>query len=66
MRIERIVLEHHGDIAFLGAQIIDHARTNGDFTIADFLKPCDHAQKRGFSTARRADQYDKFAVLNIH
>ncbi len=65
MRIERIILEYHGDIAFLGAQVIDHTRTNGDFTIADFLKSCDHAQERGFSAARRADEYDKFAVFNI-
>ncbi len=66
MRIERIILEHHGDIAFLGAQVIYHTRTNGDFTIADFLKSCDHAQERGFSAARRANQNDKFAVFDIN
>jgi hypothetical protein len=51
VRIERIVLEHHGDVALLGFQVIDHAIADDDLSAADLLQPCDHAQQRGLAAA---------------
>ena len=62
MRVERIILEHHGDVALFGLQLVHHAAADGDFARRDLLQPRDHAQKRGFPATGRADQNDEFMV----
>ena len=62
MGIERIVLEHHGDVALGRFQVIDHTRANRNLAVADFFQPGDHAQQGGFAAARGADDDDEFAV----
>ena len=65
MRIERIILEHHGDVALFGRHIVDDALADGDLAAGDAFEPGDHAQKRGLAAARRADQHDEFAIRDI-
>src|SRR5262245_45083368 len=64
MRIERVVLEYHGDVALFRRQVVHQAPTDTDLASADVLKARDHAQQRGFSAAGRTDQHDEFAVAN--
>ncbi|MCY1299576.1 hypothetical protein D9M70_491090 [compost metagenome] len=65
VRIERIVLEDHGDVALGRIDIVDDARTDRHRALRNRLEPGDHAQKRGLAAAGRADQHDELAVLDI-
>ena len=62
MRIERIVLKDHGDIAFLGRNVIDDPIVNDDFSARDALKPGNHAKKRRLPAAGRSDQNDELTI----
>jgi hypothetical protein len=64
MRVERIILKHHGDVAFLRWNPVDDAVADADFTGRDVLEAGNHAQQGGFAAARRADQHDEFAVTD--
>jgi len=55
VRIERIVLENHGDIAILGGNIVDQLVADVHFAAGDFFQTCDHAQGGGLTAAGRAD-----------
>ena len=65
MRIERVGLEDHGDAALGGSGFVDPLTVDTQIAFGDFLKPGDHAQKRGFATARRADEDGEFARLDL-
>ena len=65
MRVKRIVLEHHGDVAIFRRQVIDDFAADRDFALRDFLKSGNHPQCRAFSAARGADQHDKLMIGNI-
>ncbi len=65
MRIKRIILEHHGDIAFGGFHIIDHALADGNGAGSDAFEARDHAQQRGLATARRANQHHEFTIRDL-
>src|SRR5690606_25101184 len=60
--VERIVLEHHGDVA-LGRLRLDHVSTaDFDATGRDGFKAGNHAEQGGLATARGPDQHDQFAI----
>ena len=65
VRIKRIVLEHHGDIAVFGLQAIDDAVADHDIAAGDLLKPGDHPEQRGLAAARWPDQGHELAIGNI-
>ena len=64
MRVERIVLEHHRNVAVLGRDLIDQPSINVDLAAADLFQPGHHSQRRGFTTAGRADEDDELLVVN--
>ncbi len=64
MLVQRIVLEHHGDVAILGRQRVHDSVADADFTGADILKPRNHPQSGRLSAAGRSDQGDEFLVGN--
>jgi hypothetical protein len=64
VRIERVVLEHHGDVALLGRQVVHHPVADADFAGGDVLQSRDHAQQGGLAAAGRADQDDELAIAN--
>ena len=65
VRIERIGLEHHGNVAVLRHDVIDHAAADPDFARDDRFQTGDHAQQRGLAAAGGADEHDEFAILDI-
>jgi hypothetical protein len=65
VREDRVGLEHHGDAAVLGRQVVDHLAVDFQRAGGDVLEPRDHPQKRGLATAGRADEDDEFAVLDV-
>jgi hypothetical protein len=62
VRVERVVLEHHGDVAVLRRHVVHDVATDRDLAAGDFLQPRDHAQRGRLAAARRADQHDEFLV----
>src|ERR1700756_3150369 len=62
VRIERIILKHHGDVASHGRQFFHHSIADEDLPRADRLQPRHHAQRRGLAAARRTDQNYEFLV----
>jgi len=65
VRVERVVLEDHGNIPVLGGDVVDDGVADDEVACGDFLQPRDHAQRRGFSAARRTDQNDEFLVGDL-
>ena len=56
VRVERVVLEHHRDVAVLRLDVVDDLLVNGDRPPADLLEPGEHAQQRRLAAPRGADQ----------
>ena len=65
MRIERVVLEHHGDIALRRRDAVDTPVADIDFARRDRLKPCDDPEQRGLAAAGRADKDDKLVIGDL-
>src|SRR5262245_16544966 len=65
VRIERVILEYHGDVAIFRRQIVDHLTADADVAGGDFLQPRDHPQRRRLAAARRPDQYDELVVGDV-
>ena len=65
MRVERVVLKDHGDVAVFGRDVVDDVLADADGAGRDFFQAGDHAQRRRFSTARRPDKDDEFAIGNV-
>jgi hypothetical protein len=45
VRIERVVLEHHRDVAVARRHLVHHALADAQLAVADVLEPGDHAQR---------------------
>ena len=65
VRIERVVLEHHGDVAILRRHVVDDVAADQDLAAGDVLEPGDHAQRRRLAAARRAHQHHELVVGDI-
>jgi len=66
VRIERIVLENHGDVALFRRHVVDHALADPDLARRDVLQPGNHPQQRRLAAAGRPDQHDELAVADQH
>ncbi len=64
VRVQSVVLEHHGDVAVLGRQIVDDPVADGDLAGGDLLETCDHAERRGLAAARRPDEDHELLVAD--
>ena len=65
VRVERVVLEHHGHVAVLRRHVVDHLAVDRDLARADLLEPGDHPQRRRFAAAGRAHQHHEFLVRDV-
>ncbi len=65
MRVERIVLEHHRNIAFPGGEVRDIVLADADVPGIDGFESGEHAQGRRLPAARRADKDEEFPVGDI-
>ena len=63
--IERVVLEDHGDVAVLRGDVVHELAVDIKFTLGDLFQTGDHAERRGFAAAGRADEDDEFLVLDV-
>ena len=65
VRIERVGLEHHGDVALRRVQLVDARAVDADLALGDRLQPGDHVEQRRLAAARRADQHEEAALLDV-
>ena len=65
VRVQSVVLEDHCDVAVLRLHRGDIIATDEDATLVDLFQAGQHAQSRGLTAARRADQHQELAVLNV-
>src|SRR5207244_13064569 len=65
VRVERIVLEHHRDVAILRLQIVDDATADADLARSNLLQPGDHAQQRRLAAAGGTDDHNELAIRHI-
>src|ERR671914_36362 len=59
VRVERVVLEHHRDVAVLRRHVVDEVAADEDLARGRLLEPGDHAQRRRLAAARGSDQHDE-------
>jgi hypothetical protein len=62
VRVQRVVLEHHRDVAVLGRDLVHDSLANADGAGSHVLQPRDHAKGGALSAAGGADQHDELAV----
>jgi hypothetical protein len=65
VRVERVVLEHHRNVAIGRLEIGDVACADRDRTRRGRLQAGDHSQRGRFSATGRAEQNQEFAVGNV-
>ena len=65
VRVERVALEHHRDVAVLRRHVVDHAVADEEAPVADLLEPGDAAQRGRLAAARRSDEDEELAVLDL-
>ncbi|MNT67085.1 hypothetical protein D3C72_2052020 [compost metagenome] len=64
MRVQRVALEHHGEVALARGLVGDVAAVEHERAAVDILQPRDQAQQRGLAAARGADEDDELALLD--
>ena len=65
VRVERVVLEHHRDVALLRRHVVDDTVADADRALGYRFEPGDHPQRGGLAAARRADQDDELLVVDV-
>ena len=65
VRVERVALEDHRDVAFLRGQVVDDLVADPELAAADLLEAGDHAQRGRLAAAGRADENHQLAVLDL-
>ncbi len=65
VRVKRIALEHHRDVALRRMQPLDVAVADTDFTGCRLLEARDAVQQRRLATARRADEHQETAIVDF-
>ena len=64
-RVEPVALEHHGDVAVLGRQIVDHFVANPDLAFGEIFETRDHAHRGRLAASRGAQQNEEFGVCDF-
>jgi hypothetical protein len=63
--VQGVALEHHGDVAVLGGELVDHPAADADLALADVLQPGHHVQAGRLPAAGGADEDDELAVGDV-
>src|SRR5688572_9374808 len=65
VRIERVVLEDHGDVALLWWEVRDIALADADSASCNLLEPGHHSQDGRLPAAGRSNQHEQLAVGDL-
>src|SRR4051812_14426666 len=64
MRIERVVLEHHRNVALFRLDIVDDAIADRNGPRGDVFEPGEHPQQGRLAATGGADQHDELAIID--
>src|SRR5581483_11087287 len=64
VRVERVALEDHRDVAALRREPVDHPLPDPHDAVADLLEAGDHTERRRLAAAGRPDEHHELAVLD--
>ena len=65
VRVERVGLEDHRDVALARVEVGDVALADEDAAVGDLLDPRDQLQQRRLAAAGRADEHHELAVADL-
>ena len=65
VRVQRVALEDHGDVAVLGVDVVHDALADGDSAARELLQAGHHAQRGRLAAARRAEEHEELAVGDV-
>ena len=65
VRVQRVVLEDHRDVAVLRRDVGDVAVADEDVALVDLFEAGEHAQRRGLAAAGGADEDEELAVGDL-
>jgi hypothetical protein len=65
VRVQRVVLEHHGDVAVARRHVVDDPVADEDLAAGRLFQARDHAQGGRFAAAGRPDEHEKFTVADV-
>ena len=65
VRVQRVVLEDHRDVAVLRRNVGDVAVADQDAAVVDLFEAGEHAQRGGLSATGGADEDEEFAVGDV-
>ena len=65
VRIERVVLEHHRDVALARRHVVHDLAVDDDLAAGHRFEAGDHSQDRALAAARGPDQDDELAVVDL-
>jgi len=65
VRVERVGLEDHGDVAILRRDVVDHSFADPDGAVADLFQAGEHPQGGGLAGPRRPDEDHELLVLDL-
>src|SRR6266571_150893 len=64
VRVERVILEDHGDVTVTWANRRDVLAADQDPPLIEWLEAGEHAERRRLAGSRRADEYEKLAIVD--
>ena len=65
VRVQRVVLEDHRDVAVARRDVVDDPIADAQRAGRDLLEPGDHPQRGGLAAARRADEDEELAFVDL-
>ena len=65
VRVERVALEHHRDVALLRGHVVDQLVADPDLAFGRILQPGDHPQQRRLAAAGRAEEDHELSVADV-
>ena len=65
VRVERVALEDHRDVAVARGHVVDDPLADADDALADLLEAGDHAQRGRLAAPGRADEHHELAVVDL-
>ena len=65
MRVERVALEDHRDVTVLGLNVVYELAVDVELAARNLFQAGNHAQRRRFAAARRANEHHELAVGHL-
>src|SRR5207244_3243716 len=65
VRVERVRLEDHGDVAMLRSDVVDDTLPDQDPPVRQLLEPGEHPERRALAATRRTDEHHELAVGDL-